>query len=222
MMGQPILARDLTLRLGLIILIIGATTSLLAGGLLNRDNQDGNSYAIAHLYFLSAGLLATVLASIFLFIIAMYRTQSWPEFWGLPETATFATKACARAADFEANYELQSLYSFGSQRALLPQRPASAHSSRAERYHDSSISLGDSFETSSNTYLQSTAAASQSMSPPRTIAVQLRRPAKFTEELEMEMHDVDPETGYGKPKPKPKRESLVEKLKKRLSGTMTI
>jgi hypothetical protein len=221
-MGQPILARDLTLRLGLIILIIGATTSLLAGGLLNRDHQDGNSYTTAHLYLLSAGILVTVLAAIFLSIIAMYRTQSWPEFWGVPETATFANKARARAADLEANYELQSLHSFGSQHALLPQRPTPAHYSHAERDYESITSLGNSFETSSITYPPPTAAADQSTSPPRNIAIQLLRPAKFTEEVDMEMYDVDPDTGYGKPKPKPKRKSLVENLKKRLSGVMTI
>jgi hypothetical protein len=221
-MGQSILAHDLTLRLGLIILIIGATTSLLAGGLLNRDHQDGNSYTTGHLYLLFAGILITVLAAIFLSIIAMYRTQWWPEFWGIPETATFANRARARAADFEANYELQSLYSFGSQRALLPQRPASVHSSHAERYHESNTSLGESFETSSNFYPPPTAAADQSTSRPRDIAIQLRHPAKFTEEVEMDMHDVDPDTGNGMPKAKPKRKSLVEKFRKRLSGTMTI
>lgn len=221
-MGQPILARGLTLRLGLIILIIGVTTSLLAGGLLNRDHQDGNSYTTSHLYLLSGGILITVLAAIFLSIVAMYRTQFWPEFWGLPEAATLANRARARAADFEANYELQSLYSFGSQRALLPQRPASAHLSDAERYHESNTSLGDSVKISSAFYPPPPAAADQSTSPPRNIAIQLRHPAMFTEEEGMEMYDVDPDTGYGRPKPKPKRKSLVEKFKKRLSGTMTI
>ncbi len=38
----------------------------------------------------------------------------------------------------------------------------------------------------------------------------------------MDMHDVDPDTGNGMPKAKPKRKSLVEKFRKRLSGTMTI
>jgi hypothetical protein len=221
-MGQSILACDLTLRLGLIILIIGATTSLLAGGLLNRDHQDGNSYTTGHLYLLSAGILVTVLAAFFLSIIVMYRTQWWPEFWGLPETATFANKARARAADLEANYELQSLHSFGSQHALLPQRPASAHCSHAGRDYESNTSLGNSFGTSSITYPPPTAAADQSTSPPRNIAITLLRPAKFTEEVEMEIYDVDPDTGYGKPKPKPKRKSFVEKFKKRLSGVMTI
>ena len=72
------------------------------------------------------------------------------------------------------------------------------------------------------TYPPFTAAADQYTSPPRNIAIKLLRPAKFTEEVEMEMYDVDPDTGYGKPKPIPKRKSLVEKFKKRLSGVMTI
>lgn len=221
-MGQPILARDLTLRLGLIILIIGATTFLLAGGLLNRDHQDGNSYTTGHLYLLSVGILITVLAAIFLSIIAMYRTQWWPDFWGIPEAATFANRARARAADFEANYELQYLHSFGSQHALLPQRPASVHFSDAGRYHESNNSSGDSFEVSSAFYPPPTANADQSTSPTRNIAIQLRHPAMFTEEVEREMYDVDPDTGYGRARPEPKRKSLVEKFRKRLSGTMAI